>query len=112
MTLLGELTLAFLIESVGLAAFWAALGAATGYLIGALLGRRPTSAARLRAPAVAGLAGAMALASLALRLGAPYALLIGIGRREVPLVWSVGGAIVGAGAYWLAVVRRREPVAA
>jgi len=95
-TLLGELSLAFVIESIALAALWLAMGAAAGFLVTTATGSRPGSVADLRAPALAGLAGAMVVGSLSLRLAAPEPLLLAVGRREVPIVWSLVGALVGA----------------
>ena len=105
MTLLGELALAFLIESVALAALWLVMGAAAGYLTCAAMGRRPTDLIDLRSPALAGLVGAMVVGSLSLRLGAPEPVVLAVGRREVPILWSLGGAL--AGALLALVVRRR-----
>jgi len=95
-TLLGELALAFLIESIALAALWLALGAAAGWLIPTLLGSRPAGIGRLRVPGLAGMTGAVVVGSLSARLGAPEPILLAVGRREVPILWSIGGALAGA----------------
>ena len=65
----------------------------------------PGSVADLRTPALAGLAGAMVVGSLSLRLAAPEPLLLAVGRRDVPIVWSLVGALAGA---LLAVLSRRR----
>jgi len=95
-TLLGELALAFLIESVALAALWISIGAGAAYLAAFALGSRPPDLASLRSPALAGLLGAMVVGSLSLRLGAPEPMMQAVGRREVPILWSLGGALTGA----------------
>jgi len=104
-TLLGELALAFVIESIALAALWLAMGAAAGFLVSMATGSRPGSVGDLRTPALAGLAGAMVVGSLSLRLAAPEPLLLAVGRRDVPIVWSLVGALAGA---LLAVLSRRR----
>ncbi len=38
----------------------------------------------------------MAAGSLSLRFGAAEPVLVAIGRRDVPLVWSAAGALAGA----------------
>ncbi|MBU1493397.1 MAG: hypothetical protein KJ956_05465 [Actinobacteria bacterium] len=109
MTLLGEMALAFLVESIALAALWLAMGAAAGFLVGIAAGARPRRLADLKVPALAGLAGAVVTASLSVRFGAPVALLLDIGRRRVPILWSLGGALAGALAALL--VERRTGMA-
>ena len=106
MTLLGELALSLVIESIALAALWLAMGVAAGFLARTAAGARPGSLAGMRVPALAGLAGAMAAGSLSLRLGAPEPLLMAIGRRDVPILWSLGGAF--AGAFVAVLVERRS----
>ncbi|MCJ7727006.1 MAG: hypothetical protein MUP76_11555 [Acidimicrobiia bacterium] len=96
MTLLGELALAFLIESIALAVLWSAMGMAAGWLILTAVGARPAGLADLRFAGLAGLAGAMVVGSLGIRFGAPEPIQLAVGRREVPIVWSIGGALAGA----------------
>lgn len=44
--------------------------------------------------------GALAIAGLSERLGLPQPLVIDIGRREVPVVWTMAGAAIGAAWAW------------
>lgn len=96
MSLLGELALAFLIESIALAALWVAMGAAAGWLVLTLMRARPAGLDQLRGPGLAGLAGAVMVGSLSARLGVPEPILLAVGRREIPILWSIGGAVAGA----------------
>jgi hypothetical protein len=99
------MALAFLLDSVLLAAFWAA-AAVAGAAVAIIATRAgPLRPPVLTPPAVAAFATAMTAASLALRFGAPDVMLE-IGRRRVPLLWSIGAALVGAVACVL--VRRRS----
>jgi hypothetical protein len=95
-TLLGELALAFLIESIALAALWLAMGAAAGWLVLTLTRARPAGLDQLRVSGLAGLAGAIIVGSLSARLGTPEPILLAVGRREIPILWSIGGAVAGA----------------
>ena len=104
MTVLGDVTLGFLIESLLLAGFWAALAALAAAGALAATGGIPLRLAALRGPLLWAFLAAMTASSLAHRFGAPD-LLLGIGRRRVPVLWSVGAAVVGAVA---AVLMRRR----
>lgn len=106
MSLLGRLTAAFLAESAALAALWLAMGGAAAVLSAAATGGRPLPLRPLLPRALAGAAGALAVGSLAARLSLPEPLWLQIGRREVPAVWSLAGALVGAAAHLLAARRR------
>ena len=107
MTLLGELALAFVLESTALAALWLALGIAAAFGVMSGLDRRVPTPASIRAAALGGLAGAMVIGSLAARFGVPEPLIVSVGRRDVPLVWSLAGALAGSLAV-VAVRRRRR----
>jgi hypothetical protein len=97
--MLGELVLRFLIESALLAATWVAIaGLATLVMVGA---GAPKSARTF----VFALVGAVTVGSLARRLGLPVAWELDLGRRALPVVWSIGGALAGAA---LAAVRPRR----
>jgi hypothetical protein len=102
MSLLGELVLDFLIESALLAIVWDGIAGAVAWVTGRLRG-----AWSLRT-FLFSLAGAVIVASLARRLGFPLVWELDIGRRELPMLWSVGGAVVGAA---LSLIRRGQPVA-
>jgi hypothetical protein len=101
-TLLGKLTVAFLAESAALALLWLGMGAALAVLGAALAGRPPLRFRPLLPAVLSGAAGAMVAGSLAARIGIPAPLVLQIGRREVPIVWSLAGAAVGVAAYLLA----------
>jgi hypothetical protein len=104
-TVLGELALAFLLDSLLLAGFWAAVAllAAAAAVLGS--GAGPLRFPALRGPAVAAFLAAMTAASLAHRFGAPD-IGVSIGRRDVPLLWSLGAGATGAVASIL--LRRRQ----
>lgn len=53
------------------------------------------------------LGGALLFAGLSDRLDLPQPLAFDIGRRPVPLVWVLAGAIAGAVAYWISQRRAR-----
>lgn len=99
MSLLGDLVLGFLVESVVLVFTWAGLAVVAVLVVRTITGPRPPILSGMRAPVLAALAGAMAIGSLAHRFDAAEPLLISIGRREVPILWSLGGALVGAAVY-------------
>jgi len=93
MNALGEVTVAFVVETALLAGFWVGLSLIAGLGISLAFGRRPGPAS---APAVLwALAGAVTAGSLAARFDAP-SLLVTVGRRQVPLLWSLGGAVAAA----------------
>ena len=96
MSLLGDLVLGFLLESVVLAAAWVGLAVVAVLVVRTITGPRPPSFVGVRAPILTALAGAMVVGSLAHRLGAAEPVLTTIGRREVPILWSLGGALAGA----------------
>jgi len=96
MSLLGDLALGFLLESVVLASTWLGLAVAAVLVVRAIAGPRPPNFSGMRIPVLAALVGAMVVGSLAHRLDAPEPLLISIARREVPILWSLGGALAGA----------------
>jgi hypothetical protein len=54
------------------------------------------------------LGGALLFAGLSDRLELPQPLAFDIGRRPVPLVWVLAGAIAGAVAYWISRRRARS----
>lgn len=93
-----QLVLEFLGRSLVWLAVMAGFGAAAALLITAA-GRRPLKTA-WPATALAALAGAVMGASLADRFGWPEPLVFRVWRREVPLVWAAGGALLGAAAAW------------
>ena len=99
MRLLGDLVLGFLVESVVLATTWIGLAVLAVLVVRAIAGPRPPNFTGMRIPVLAALAGAMVVGSLAHRLDAAEPLLTTIGRREVPILWSLGGALVGAVAH-------------
>lgn len=96
MSLLGELALSFILESIALIALWTGLAIVAAIALAWATGAPFTDARRLTVPVVSGFAGAMVAASLSQRFGAGDPLVLAIGRREIPVLWSVGGAIVGA----------------
>jgi hypothetical protein len=53
------------------------------------------------------LGGALVVAGLSDRLGLPQPLVIDIGRREVPVVWAMVGAVIGSAWAWR--LHRRRP---
>jgi hypothetical protein len=89
-----QLVLEFLGRSVTWLAVMAALGAAAALIV-ALAARRPWRSA-WPGLVLAGLLGAVLGASLANRFGLPEALVFGVWRRDVPLAWSAGGALLAA----------------
>ena len=109
MSLLGELTLAFILETIVLIAFWGGLAFAFAAGIGLVLGRSSIDPRKLRVPILAGVAAAMVTASLAQRFGAGDPLTLAIGRREVPVLWSIGGALAGVLTAALATRRGSQP---
>lgn len=101
MTLLGELVLGFVVESLVLAAVWSGVAGSAAWLVD-----RFTHAGWPRSFVFA-LIGAVAAGSLARRFGLPVAWELDVGRRALPMVWSIGGGLIGAA---LAGVRRPERV--
>jgi hypothetical protein len=94
------LLLRLVLEFLGRSAAWlAAVAALAGVaaLLVALATRRPARAA-WPVLATAAVVGALAGASLAYRFGWPEAWRIGVWGRSLPLAWTVGGALLGAGA--------------
>jgi hypothetical protein len=92
-------------------AVMSAFGAAAALLV-TVAARRPL---RTAWPwiATAGFIGAVMGASLADRFGWPQPLVFRVWRREVPLVWAAGGALLGAVAAWgLSYRRQRQQAAA
>jgi hypothetical protein len=63
---------------------------------------------RWRVAALAGIAGALALASLAHRFGFPDPGSVAVWRRPLYPVWTAGGALVGSIAL-VVIGRRRQP---
>lgn len=96
MSLLGDLVLGFLLESVVLAAAWAGLAVVAVLVVRTITGPRPPTFVGARAPMLTALAGAMVVGSLAHRFDAAEPVFTAIGRREVPILWSLGGALAGA----------------
>lgn len=93
-----QLVLEFLGRSLVWLGVMAAFGAAAALVITAAA-RRPLRTA-WPVTALAGVAGAVMGASLADRFGLPEALVFRVWRREVPLAWAAGGALLGAAAAW------------
>ena len=93
-----QLVLEFLGRSLVWLAVMAAFGAAAALVITAAA-RRPLRTA-WPTTALAGLAGAVMGASLADRFGWPEPFVFRVWRREVPLAWAAGGALLGAAAAW------------
>jgi hypothetical protein len=100
-----QLVLEFLGRSLVWLAVMAAFGAVAALVVTAAA-RRPLRSA-WPATALGGLVGAVMGASLADRFGWPEPLVWRVWRREVPLAWAAGGALLGAAAAW-AVVRFRS----
>lgn len=96
MSLLGDLALSFVLESITLIALWGGLAVAAAMVFARATGSPVTGHRYLRVPVLSGFAGAMVAASLSQRLGAGDPLMLAIGRRQVPVLWSLGGAIAGA----------------
>jgi hypothetical protein len=109
-SLLGELTLAFLVETIVLIAFWGGLAYALAAGVSLIAGRASIDPRKLRVPILAGIGASMVTASLAQRFGAGDPLTLAIGRREVPVLWSILGAVAGVLIATLAA--RRGPRAA
>lgn len=80
-----------------------AIAAAVGFLVAWLMPLDRTRAIG------AGFLGAVVLAALAVRVGAPLAWAPGIGGRPLPMVWSIIGAGVAVAAFRQL---QREPTAA
>lgn len=103
-----QLVLEFLGRSLVWLAVMAGFGAAAALMITAAA-RRPLRTAWPTA-ALAGLAGAVVGASVSDRFGWPEPLVFRVWRREVPLAWVAGGALLGAAAGWaLERFRRSRP---
>ena len=107
MILLGRLTLAFLVESLGLIALWSAMGVAAAAAALVVSGSRPRTLQDLVRPGLWSAGGAMVAGSLAHRLELAEPLLLAVGRREIPILWSVVGAV--AVATILVLARRMRP---
>lgn len=100
-----QLVLEFLGRSLVWLAVMAAFGAVAALVVTAAA-RRPLRTA-WPWTLLAGLVGAVLGASLADRFGWPEQLVLRVWRREVPLAWAAGGALLGAAVTW-AVVRFRS----
>jgi len=96
MSLLGDLALGFIVESVVLATVWIGIAVVATLIVRAMIGPRPPDFTGMRVPLLAALAGAVVAGSLAHRFDAAEPLLMAVARREVPIVWSLGGALAGA----------------
>jgi hypothetical protein len=105
MTVLRELTLGFVVEILLHAAFWTALAGAAAITVHRIVRGWPRRPSEITAPFVAALIGTIVAGSLSHRFDAP-ALLLTIGRREIPVLWSLGGAVAGA-FVWAVSIRRR-----
>lgn len=97
MSLLGELVLSFLVESALLAGVWVGIAVAAAWATSGLSFPWPARTF------VVALIGAMVAGSLARRFGLPTAWELDLGKRELPVLWSMGGALAGP---VLAAVRR------
>ena len=96
MNLLGDLALGFILESVVLAAAWIGIAIVATLMVRTITGPRLPDLTGFRPPLLAALAGAVVAGSLAHRFDAAEPLLMAVARREVPVVWSMGGALAGA----------------
>lgn len=104
------LPLQLVLEFLGRSLVWLAVMAAFGAVAASVVttaARRPLSTA-WPWTALAGLVGAVMGASLADRFGWPEPLMLRVWRREVPLAWAAGGAVLGATAVWAVERIRRE----
>jgi len=104
--LLGDLVLGFILESLVLAAVWIGIAILATLILRSVIGPRPPDLTGVRACLPVALAGAIVAGSLAHRFDAAEPLLLAITRREVPIVWSMGGALAGAAVH--AIVTRRS----
>jgi len=95
-SLLGDLALGFILESALMAAVWIGIAVLATLIVRTVTGPRPLDFTGMRAPLLAALAGAMVAGSLAHRFDAAEPLLLALARREIPIVWSMGGALAGA----------------
>jgi hypothetical protein len=96
------LPLQLVLEFLGRSLVWLAVMAAFGTVAALAVtaaARRPLRSA-WPVTALGGLVGAVMGASLADRFGWPEPLVWRVWRREVPLAWAVGGALLGAAAAW------------
>lgn len=106
------LPLRSVLEFLGRSVTWLAVVAALALAAAALvtfLSRRPLRSAWLR-PFWGAVLGALLGASLADRFGLPEPLVFLIWRRDLPLAWTVGGALLGAAValWWHRVLPRRN----
>jgi hypothetical protein len=102
---IADAVLEFAAEAIALSIVFGAIGAAFA------------AAGSLGSPArtslIGAVAGAMIVAALADRLGAPTAWVLEFGRRSVPMAWSAAGAAIGTAAALAVGLRRRaRPTAA
>ena len=111
MSLIGEVIAGFLLESAVLAAAWSLLALLAAAGVTAATTGKPDREA-IRRPWIGALAGAVAAGSLAHRFEAAEPWLPSIGRRDLPVIWSLGGALVGAVAVVVAVRRSARRSAA
>jgi hypothetical protein len=107
-SLIGEVILAFVVESVLLAGAWVAIALVGAGTAGAIPRIRGHIGHRFAARTllVAALVGTVVVGSLAHRFSAPEPWLLAIGRRLLPVVWSLAGAVAGAVMLVVAAARR------
>ena len=93
-----ELTLEYLGRSAAFLAVMA--GFAVAAALGMVLAARRPLRSLWPGPVLAALLGALLGASVAVRFGLPDPGTFRVWCREIPLVWSVGGALAGAALAW------------
>jgi len=103
------LPIRLVLEFLGRSAAWLGVMAALGTAAALLMAEATRRPLRAIWPLLVtgGILGAVAGASLAYRFGLPEAFTFEVWRRSVPLAWSAGGSLLGAGA--AALMRPRRP---